>query len=303
MTNSPTMTPKPTGDHPSGAAETRRPTGPASHPTTRRGTALRLLIAAVATSVCATAATLPYLIPGVERWAIEAGDGNPALLLVVETLRFPLAALAALGLLVIAAKIEKVRLRDYFGNLRAPQAWGILGATTLTAAAVTALAAGVLHLTGLDAGRAAADVAGIPLLLVVVYGLARAFLLQAIQEEWWFRGFAFRGYQHRPWFVLITTTVAFTLIHLSSSGGQQSLTERLLYLVLPLGMALWAGVERWCTGSVWGAVGIHGGIHTGLLVPAVLGWGFGPAAWVGVGVALSAAATVRLLLRRPWRTT
>ena len=65
-------------------------------------------------------------------------------------------------------------------------------------------------------------------------------------------------------------------------------------------MGLWAGVERWCTGTVWGAVGVHGGIHTGLIAPTLLGWPFGPAAWVSVGALLCLAAAVRLAVSRPW---
>lgn len=269
---------------------------------TRRGNALRLVIASVAMLACATFAAVPYLIPGVEARARTAeADGRLTELLLFDTLRFPLAMLLALGLLLIAARVEKVRLRDYFGYVRAPQARGALLTTTIAAATVTALAAGLAHLTGWDAGRGGVgDTAGIPLVLMLLYGVSRAFLLQGIQEEWWFRGFAFRGHRQRPWFVLITTTVVFTALHLSSSGGQETATERVLYLVLPLGMGLWAGVERWCTGTVWGAVGVHGGIHTGLIVPALLGWGLGPTTWLVVGVALCVAAVARMLVRRPW---
>lgn len=266
---------------------------------------LRTVIAAVAMMICATAAATPYLIPAYARWlASHEAAGNYTPVLVAETLRFPLAALLALVLLLAAARIEKVRLRDYFGHVRAPRAWAVLGLSTLAAVVVTALAAGVAHLTGFDTGRAVMEEsAGLPVALVVLYGLSRAFLLQGIQEEWWLRGFAFRGYRARPWFVLILTTLVFTALHLFSSGGQQSVTELFLYLAVPLGMGLWAGVERWCTGIVWGAVGVHGGIHTGLIVPSVLGWDIGPATWVVVGVALCAAAVVRLLVSRPWQRT
>lgn len=102
------------------------------------------------------------------------------------------------------------------------------------------------------AGRGdAGDTAGLPLFLILIAGIGRAFLLQGIHEEWWFRGFAFRGYRERPVLVLAATTVFFTLLHLVSSGGQQSASELFLYLALPLGMGFWAGVERLRTDTVW----------------------------------------------------
>ncbi|AQP45201.1 CPBP family intramembrane glutamic endopeptidase [Tessaracoccus flavus] len=146
------------------------------------------------------------------------------------------------------------------------------------------------------AGRGdAGDTAGLPLFLILIAGIGRAFLLQGIHEEWWFRGFAFRGYRERPVLVLAATTVFFTLLHLVSSGGQQSASELFLYLALPLGMGFWAGVERLRTDTVWGAVGIHGGIHVGLVGAQLLGWEMGPAAWITIGLALCAAAMVRLV--------
>lgn len=284
------------------------PTAPTSHDPTTSTTVPRVvarcLVAAVAMFACALAPTLPFLIPGFLDWmSVERTGTEGVLQLLAQIGRYSLTVVVALPLLLLAARIEGVRLRAYFGAVGAGRAWGALAAATLAAALVTTLGAGAAMLTGLDAERGAAqDTAGIPVLLVIAVGLARAFLLQGIHEEWWFRGFAFRGYEQRPWLVLAATTVVFTVLHLASSGGQQSGAERVLYLAVPLGMGLWAGVERWCTGTVWGAVGVHGGIHTGLIAPTLLGWPLGPAAWVAVGAALCAVAVVRLLVVRPWRT-
>lgn len=263
---------------------------------------LRSLVAAVGMLACAFAPVLPFLHPGYAAWmSVERDGAEGTLQLVAEIARFGIAVVAASVLLLLAARVERVRLRDYLGRVPAGRAWGVLLATSVAAAAVTGLGAGLATLTGLDAGRGAVpETAGIPLLLVVAYGLARAYLLQGIQEEWWFRGFAFRGGESRPWLVLVVTTVVFTLMHLTASGGQQSPAERVLYLVLPLGMGLWAGAERWCTGTVWGAVGIHGGIHTGLIAPTLLGWPLGPAAWVIIGLVLCVAAAGRLVVTKPW---
>lgn len=275
---------------------------PTTAPPTRRAVVvLRCVIAAVGMMTCAMLPALPYSVPGFTDWLTQLeAAGNITLIVMVQVARYSIAVVAALALLLVIARLEKVRLRDYFGHVGAARAWGSFGATTAGAAVVTTIAVGLVQLVGAGATRGAADVTGLLLALTVIQGLARAFVLQGIHEEWWFRGFAFRGLADRPWFVLGATTLGFTVLHLVSSGGQQSLLERFLYLVLPLGMGLWGGVERWCTGTVWGAVGIHGGVHTGLLVATLLGWGFGPAGWVAVGLLACAVAVVRLLVVRPW---
>lgn len=264
---------------------------------------VRNLVAAIGMIICALAPVALTLVPGYADWmSVERQGAEGVLQLLADIGRLSSAFILAAALLLIAARVEKVRLRDYFGRVGAARAWGVLLATTAAAALVTAGAAWLPALAGLDADRVVPDATtGFPVIVIVLFGLARAFLLQGIQEEWWFRGFAFRGHEHRPWLVLGVTTIVFTLLHLVSSGGQESMLERVLYLAVPLGMGLWGGVERWCTGTVWGAVGIHGGIHTGLLVPTLLGWPFGPMAWLILGAILCVAAVVRLLLAKPWR--
>ncbi|QIK72527.1 CPBP family intramembrane metalloprotease [Propioniciclava coleopterorum] len=239
--------------------------------------------------------------PAAGAWlATPPGGGVLTAQVAVLTASYGLAPLAAWLLLRLCARVEGVSWRSYLGPASGRRAVAVLITTALPVAAVTAAASWGAWWSGLDAGRPVLGGAGgLPLLLVLFYGLARAFVLQGIQEEWWFRGFAFVDVRRHPWFTLAATTVAFTVLHLTSSGGQQSGAERVLYLALPLGMGLWAGVERWCSGTVWAAVGVHGGIHTGLLVPALLGWPQGPASWVVLGVTLTVAAALRLALARP----
>lgn len=264
---------------------------------------VRSLIASAGMMACAFAPGLLHLIPAYAQWmSVEHTGAEGTAQLLVLCAQFVIAPVAALLLLGIALRIEKARWRDYFGRVGGARAGGVLLAATAAAALVTFGGSVIAHLSGTDVGRPVPNTEGLPVIVMIVYGLARAFVLQGIQEEWWFRGFAFRGYERRPWLVLGVTTVMFTLLHLASQGGQTSTLEHVLYLVLPLGMGFWAGVERWCTGTVWGAVGVHGGIHTGLIAPAMLGWSQGSAAWVIIGVALCLAGGLRLAVSRPWRT-
>lgn len=262
----------------------------------------RCLVAAAGMMACAYAALAPFALPPLMEWMSVEREGLEGLAqLVVELARHAVPAGAAVVLLAVVARVERTRVTAYLGDVTRGRSIRAFIMATLAAAAVSAAAMGVVHVAGWDAGRADAGVSSHPVVILVVFGLARAFLLQAIQEELWFRGFAFRGYLDRPWLVLGATTAVFTVLHLTSSGGQESTAERFLYLVLPLGMGFLAGVVRWTSGAVSGAVGVHGGVHTGLLLPALLGWSMGPAGWVCVGTALVAAGVVHLLVRRPWR--
>ena len=120
----------------------------------------------------------------------------------------------------------------------------------------------------------------------VVYVLVRSYFLQGIPEELIYRGWLFSTTAERPVFTVMWTTLAFTVPHLLSSGGQQSTTDFLLYLVLPLGMAVLAGAVVVWKKSVWWAAGTHGGMHA---VMAVLGdlapVALDSTAWVILGVA------------------
>ena len=50
--------------------------------------------------------------------------------------------------------------------------------------------------------------------------------------------------------------------------------------------------------SVWLAIGVHGGMHTGTIITALADWPMGPAAWVGVGSAFVLAGIIRLRTTR-----
>jgi membrane protease YdiL (CAAX protease family) len=146
--------------------------------------------------------------------------------------------------------------------------WLLLGVLVAAGSvfAVVALLPGtgpVLDDEALFGDEAATQTAPVMLVLLILYYLGLAFLQQGIPEELLFRGMLLWRLREHPVLAVAVTTLAFTAIHLVSSGGQQSVWEHVLYLALPFGFALLAvGLLLW-TGSLWAAVGVHGGFHVG----------------------------------------
>lgn len=60
------------------------------------------------------------------------------------------------------------------------------------------------------------------------------------------------------------------MIHLASSGGQQSTSDFVLYLAMPLGMGAIAGAVVLWTDNTWWAAGTHGGFHVLLTLLSTL---------------------------------
>lgn len=104
----------------------------------------------------------------------------------------------------------------------------------------------------------------------IVYFFVRSFLLQGIPEEFLYRGWLFSTTKSKPIFTLIWTTLAFAVIHLASSGGQQSTSDFVLYLAMPLSMGAIAGAVVLWTDNTWWAAGTHGGFHVLLTLLSML---------------------------------
>ncbi|WP_440710668.1 lysostaphin resistance A-like protein [Herbiconiux sp. YIM B11900] len=144
-------------------------------------------------------------------------------------------------------------------------AWLLLGVAVAAASVLAVMA--LLPATGpvLSDEELIGDQEATPWLvaLLIVNYLGLAFVQQAIPEELLFRGMLLWTLRDRPVVAVAVTTLAFTVIHLVSNGGQQSAWEHVLYLAQPFGFALLAvGLLLW-TGSLWAAVGVHGGFHIG----------------------------------------
>lgn len=203
------------------------------------------------------------VIPG----AVDAFSGSSpwgfALAFVLQAL---VLGIVVLGVWAWMRWIERAPLQatGWRWGRRSP-VWLLLG-IAVSAVSVFAVVA-LLPATGpvLDDEALLGDQTATPLSLVllVVYYLGLAFVQQGIPEELLFRGLLLWRLRDRPVVAVAVTTLAFTLIHLISNGGQQSALEYVLYLAQPFGFSLLAvGLLLW-TGSLWAAIGVHGGFHVG----------------------------------------
>lgn len=138
-----------------------------------------------------------------------------------------------------------------------------------------------------------AQASSVPVIAMLVLLFLRAFVLQGIGEEVLFRGYLLQSLRRWPVLGVVIAAVAFTIPHLASGGGQQSMLEHLLYLAMPFGFAISAGFLAIALRSVWAAVGIHGGFHLATFGVAVVGVAAeGPAVWIAIGLLHVAAGIV-----------
>jgi len=146
------------------------------------------------------------------------------------------AAVCALVVLFCALllRVQGLRLRDA-GLCWTRTSWASLLAGLGVGMAVV-LAIG-LPLTWSGLLRTSPDF-GLPWWGLVIAGLAQAFLLQGLPEELLFRGYQMTALRRRPIVALFISAAVFGVIHLASSGGQQNVLERMLYLVMPFGFAV-----------------------------------------------------------------
>lgn len=125
--------------------------------------------------------------------------------------------------------------------------------------------------------------------------LAQAFFLQGIPEELLFRGYLMQTIRERPKLALVVSTLFFGVIHVVSSGGQESLTERVIYLATPTGFGFLAAVLVLRLRSLWPAIGIHAGFHVGNLATSLTGVNTtSPVAWVTLGAIFAVAGFIAL---------
>lgn len=208
-----------------------------------------------------------------------------------ETLLFCLTPILVVAFVVVWVRYVERSSINWRG------AWGLVGGTLVVA--VPMLAGWAVLAAILGPGPAVPEADDYPLVAVLVWILVRAYLLQGIPEELLYRGWLFDVTRHREVLTIAWTTAAFTLIHLTSSGGQQSVLDHVVYLVMPFGMSILGAALVYRFGSFWWAAGSHGGMH---LMLAVLSLAYpvelGNAAWVVLGLAQALVGAVVLWRRK-----
>lgn len=298
MTTSRKASPAP---HPSESAEQL---GAASAPRSRLPWPVQVLIAPVLLYAASSAPLLFAFVPGIEK--LESPQTPIALAVAVTLGLYALTLLVAVvGVAVVARLDGGRRLRDlgWRWDRRSLPALGLgIGISAVVVAGIGVPLTGTGGLRPMDAG-----IAGEPVWAVLVIGLARGFVLQAIPEELIFRGYMMTSLRLRPVRAVLVSGLAFGALHLTSSGGQQGWGERVMYLAMPIGFGLAAGALMLSTRSLWAAIGVHGGLHLTLLGFALLdttgssiALGNGPALWLLTGLVwtLIAAALLARLVRR-----
>jgi membrane protease YdiL (CAAX protease family) len=231
------------------------------------GIAVRVVVAIgilmVANLVAGLLPAALLLVPGAEQ---TFGGSSPWGFALAFVLQAVVLGTVVLGVWLWMRWVERAPIRAAGWRWgRRSVLWLLLGVAAAAGSVFSVIAllpaiGPVLPDSELPGGQAATP---LMLALLIAYYLGLAFLQQGVPEELLFRGMLLWSLRERPALAVVVTTLAFTAIHLVSSGGQQSAWEHVLYLALPLGFALLAvGLLLW-TGSLWVAAGVHGGFHVG----------------------------------------
>lgn len=256
--------------------------------------ALRSIVAVAILLGCSLAPAVSELIPGLTAWLNAPTHTDWQLLTLAAIGLFGLSTVLALT--IVAALMRWWDRRPFSRIGLTPSMSGLAWflAMVATGAIIGIVPAAV---TG-NIGPAAIP-EGTPLWSGILIALATGFLLQAIPEETIFRGWLLQSFGSRRLAGLIATTLLFTVIHLISQGGQQNLGDQILYLAVPLGFGFTAAVVRLVTGSLWGAIGVHGGFHVGGFLAETFAPDLNPPwLWVTYGLAWAAVGAVILISNR-----
>lgn len=254
---------------------------------------VRVLLAPVVMLVAALSPLLvqaPLLLfPDAVAWINDPANAVAALP-VALTLGVP--TLAALFLVWLCmTKLEGRRLRDA-GAVWTRASFGLIGVGLAISFAVTLGAAIPLQ----SQAREVVDL-GNPLWLGILLAVVRAVFMQGFPEELVMRGWLMQVLRHRPLMAVAASTVLFGVLHFFSSGGQQSIVERLIYLLNPTAFGFCAAALVLLTRSLWPAVGIHAGLHLANLVATLMGYSVdSPTIWFTSAVLYTVAGVIVLVL-------
>lgn len=238
----------------------------------RLGVGLRALLAVVATLASYLLLLLAPLIPWLNpRPDAEAGNWAVAVLKQsAPILTVPVLAVLIVALLARFVDRRPLRVTGLVFDARSLPALLLGTAISL----VVVVPASVLF-TRLQLLAPSPGFGSQPLWVVVVGTLVLGFGMQGMPEEFIWRGWLTQSLGGRPWRQAGISAVAFGLIHIASNGGHAVWWQGAIYMVAAGAFGFAAAALYFATGSLWAAVGIHGGLHLGNTFAALLGGGEG----------------------------
>ncbi|MFI6504189.1 lysostaphin resistance A-like protein [Nonomuraea typhae] len=166
-----------------------------------------------------------------------------------------------------------------------------VGLATLLLGNALAVWVGAATWTSLNTGRE-------PLYALFLFPVLIAFRA-GYPEELMFRGHLFDvlSDRYRQMTVLVITSVSFGALHIVSQSPAEGIVERLLYVLMAMGMGFLCGALRMRTGTVWAAAGMHSSFYYVVYFPTQeINFGV---QLVFQTIMLSLAAAAVLLF--PWR--
>ncbi|MFT4166913.1 MAG: CPBP family intramembrane metalloprotease [Microlunatus sp.] len=242
--------------------------GPArTEPAVWWGVALRAVLALAITLVAYGPALLVVRIPGMD-FHDDALAGNWWLVLLKQCGPLLLVPVAAVLLLMLCTRWIDKRPFSITG-IRFDRRWlpALLLGTVISLAVIVPVAVLMTRIGLGDTVTPSGEPFWVGLLLVLAVGYG----MQGITEEFVWRGWFTQstgGGYHRQ--ALISAAI-FGLIHIASNGGHATFGEGLIYIVHAGAFGYAAAALYFATGSIWAAVGIHGGLHLGGTLAAELG--------------------------------
>lgn len=230
---------------------------------------VRVVLTIVAMMVSATSIILMKYVPGLAELAKSKDMATQIFLVVIV---YTPALLCYLLLSVLLTRFLDRRPVAALGLRINARSMAILACATALSVTVMVLVSAVMNQIGNNQAETSNNL-GTSVAMFIITNLALAFILQGIGEEVLWRGYLMQSLSIHPKRALWVSATVFAAMHLISNGGQNNALDHVLYVVGTFGIALLAGYMALWTRSVWAAVGIHGGWHTGHMITRLLGLG------------------------------